>query len=428
MDNLEEKLAEERKRIQAIIAPEDMESRLRNALNNKAQERRKQPKRFSSLWKYAAVAMLSLMLIGYNYNAFAYYGKKLLGFDDIISGTLQELNEQGLGQAVDKSAQLIDGAILTIDGIMTDANQTIIYYTLSNDNGLENQANNNLLPTRITGFLTNLNLFTGVSMMNESQTELKGTWTFDSVSPFAKKLTLHFREHDGPNSMKEGSISFPYNPNKALQTQLKQSIRETVTVDRGTIRFQSISATPTSTVIEGKLDVDNFDRLHLGLHGIKLIANGEAIDILGSSVRSGTTFEITYDALPEQIDSLYLAIEEFIGYADIDKTIPLAQQTNDAYSIGGNELWIYGVETTSRGVEITFATEENVLLDNVSIMAGAEQISLRTTINHTEIDAGNDKKLRQRTMVFDTSEPPSSLYIGGVHYIKPYNIMIDIVN
>ena len=73
-----------------------------------------------------------LIFVGYNYNGFAYYGKKIMGFDDLMSGTLAELNEEGMGQTIGKSVLLEDGTEFTVDGIMTDANQLILYYTLTN--------------------------------------------------------------------------------------------------------------------------------------------------------------------------------------------------------------------------------------------------------------------------------------------------------
>ena len=50
--------------------------------------------------------------MGTQYNAFAFYGKKLLGFDEVINSTLKELNEQGMGQIVEKKTKLEDGTEL----------------------------------------------------------------------------------------------------------------------------------------------------------------------------------------------------------------------------------------------------------------------------------------------------------------------------
>lgn len=116
-----------------------------------------------------------MMIVGYNYNAFAFYGKKLIGFDELITGTLKDLNEEGMGQIIEKKTTLVDGTELTINGIMTDANQMIIYYTLANPVGIEDTTTtrNDFWASKITGFLTNASAESGVSSINDAGTELK---------------------------------------------------------------------------------------------------------------------------------------------------------------------------------------------------------------------------------------------------------------
>ena len=138
----------------------------------------------------------------------------------------------------------------------------------------------------MTGFLTNSFASFGTSLMNDERTELKGMMSFEPVSPFAKKLTVHYGQQLENNHMIEQSISFSYHPNEALQTEIKQSLKKKFTVDKGTITFNSITATPTSTVIEGTLNVENFDRVESALHGIELIANGRPVQLIGSGNRS----------------------------------------------------------------------------------------------------------------------------------------------
>ncbi|MNL83869.1 hypothetical protein D3C87_2116400 [compost metagenome] len=54
--------------------------------------------------------LLVTVISGQNYNAFAYYGKQLFGFDELLNGTtLQQLNEKGMGQNVNKKTTLVDG-------------------------------------------------------------------------------------------------------------------------------------------------------------------------------------------------------------------------------------------------------------------------------------------------------------------------------
>ncbi len=201
-------------------------------------------------------------------------------------------------------------------------------------------------PSKITGLFTKSNFEGGMGQENEDRTEFKGMMDFEPPSPFAKKLTLHYWQHLNNGQMNEGEISFPYDPNKAMQTEIKQSINKTVKVDKGTIYFDSIVASPTLTVIKGSLRVENFGRLDLALHGIELLANGKSVEIKGSGSGSslkGRSFEVRFDALPSNLESLELNVKEFVGYKKLNQTIALDDITDEAIGIGGAELWINNV-------------------------------------------------------------------------------------
>ncbi|RSD28434.1 DUF4179 domain-containing protein [Mesobacillus subterraneus] len=418
MREIERELEKEKKRLEDMDAPVDFESRLRGALDASVRK----PRRVPPYFKLAAVAVICLALVGYNFNAFAYYGKKLLGFDEVLNATMKDLNEKGMGQAVDKKTTLDDGTELTIDGVMTDANQLIIYYTLSNSEGLGEMAGD-VSPRKVTGFLTDSFAESGVAKVNDAGTELKGTMHFEPVNPFARKLTLHYWQ--GSNQ-KEESITFPYDPNKAMQTQIKQSINKTVRVDNGKLTFKSITATPTTTIIKGTMDVPAYDRVDLGLNGIELMANGRFIGQAGSGVTtglSGTTFDVRFDALPEKLETLELVVKEFIGFKKLDEKFVAKE---GRYDLDGKELWIKDVSQSERGVEITIATEDHLTLDGVSIATSSKRTPLKTTINQTEEKLDDGRIIKERTMVFETKTTPEYLLIEGIHYRKQYNKKIDI--
>ncbi|MDE5415078.1 DUF4179 domain-containing protein [Alkalihalobacterium chitinilyticum] len=426
MSNMEKRLKEERERLDHMTAPAELEARLRGALENRTTV--KKTKRKTPLFGAAAVALLFMVIVGYHYNGFAYYGKKLFGFDEVITGTLKELNDDEMGQIIDKQKQLTDGTILTVDGIMTDANQLILYYTLTNPNGLSYEEHFRFY--RMTGFLTNSTAVGGQSLLNEEENEIKGMMSFEPVSPFTKELTLHFSNQWENGQFIEDTISFPYNPNQAMQTEIKQSIRKTVNVDQGKVTFHSITATPSMTVIDGKLQVDNFDRVNYALGGIELVANGEVVQQLGGGSTStirGYNFDIRFDALPQPLQSLELVIREFVGYETLNQTVKLRTIDKDPIPLlDDKSLWITDISTTSTGVEMTIATENDVMLDGVSIKAGDEVTELRTIDNQTELKLEDGTLLKQRTLLFDTIDEPELLIIEGMHYMKRYNETIDI--
>nr|WP_275695472.1 DUF4179 domain-containing protein [Fredinandcohnia sp. SECRCQ15] len=415
----------ERERINSITAPEYLEERLRNALDTVP----KRKKRVSSSWMIAAAALLFISLLSYNYNAFAFYGKKILGFDEVIFGTIKDLNDKGMGQSIERTVKLSDGTDFTLNGMMTDENQTILYYTLSNPKGINEESVDPLIFSKITGFFTDSMGVSGTYIINDEKTEIKGMKTFEPISPFSKKLSLHYS--NGKEGMAgDQKITFPYDPNKAMQTEVKQSIKTTIKVDRGQITFKTITATPSSTVIKGTMNVKNFDRTFLGFSGIELLANGKPIQIMGggnSSSFNGSTFDIQYDALPKELESLELVIKEFVGYQMLDKKISLFDMTEEAIPLEhGFHVWVKEVEQTSKGTEITVATEQDVMLDGVSIKSKDGEIPLKTTVGQTEDNESDGRIMKIRTLIFDANVKPEALIIKGMHYNKQYNKSIKI--
>lgn len=419
MSEIEKRLAEENARVNKITAPSELEGRLRKALDKAPVKRKIKPK-----WPLAVVALLFLCLVGYNYNGLAYYGKKITGFDGVMSGTLAELNEKGMGQTIDKRVVLEDGTELTVDGIMTDANQFILYYTLTNL-----QDDEDISFANIKGFLTNSNRGAGTSLKNEKQSEIKGEMFFDPVSPFAKELTLEFTKLTEAGKSLSSSISFPYDPNKAMQTEIRQNIQKTVKVDRGKVKFKTITATPTVTVIKGTVDVGNLDRVQLPFDRVKLLANGEPVKAIGSGISTsvgGTKFELRFDALPKKLDSLELVIREFVGYSTVNAKFPIDATTDEPYEINGYDVWIKNAVKTDDGVEITVASDVDVLFDGVSIEGSGGTFPLVTTLRQDFETLDNERILKVRTLLFEADKLPDFLRINGMHHMKPVGEVIKI--
>ncbi|WP_284638288.1 DUF4179 domain-containing protein [Paenibacillus silviterrae] len=137
MERVVRMLIDEREKMGSITAPDGLEERLRHALTRTPDKRKR-----SRAPKLTATAMALAILvstIGYNYEGFAYYGQRILGFDEVMTGTLKELNAAGLGQTVDRHATLQDRTELIVSGVMADANQIILYYVLRNPEGINEQ-------------------------------------------------------------------------------------------------------------------------------------------------------------------------------------------------------------------------------------------------------------------------------------------------
>jgi hypothetical protein len=184
---------------------------------------------------------------------------------------------------------------------MSDENQIIVYYTLSNPNGFQNY--DSFIANRIKGFRTDSRFTSGASGPIEGSTETKGFFTFEPVSPLAKKLTISYYDEPAGDQRREKQVTFPYHPDEAMTTKIKQDVN--VTVHGKTITIGTITATPTMTLIEGTSQAE----LGVGMSGIDLIANGEKVpQISGESSFLTHTFSMKYNALPENLQSVQLII------------------------------------------------------------------------------------------------------------------------
>ncbi|MGP1908865.1 DUF4179 domain-containing protein [Metabacillus sp. JX24] len=419
----DELFIEAKKQIEEIHAPDELELRLRRALQSVPVRKKKSP----SFLLTAAAAIFLIGIVTFQYDALAYYGKVLSGFDELNSGTLNDLNEKGYGQIIEKDSILSDGTKLTINGAMADENQFVLYYTMANENGLPSDAD--LSPARISGLFTQSQAESGTSQLNDDATELKGILFFEPVSPFSNDLTLHFSEQMKNGSIKESALTFPYQPNKALQTSLKKPIRKTLRVDKGSITFSSIKASPTMTAIEGKLDVENFDRADFALEGIELKADGKNVPLTGggsSTSLFGTSFDIRYDALPETVETLTIVMKTFTGYETLNRKIPLSEADELQILPAEKELLIKNVAATSHGTEVTVITDQDVMLEELSLTDHqGRSVPLETTVNQSYTQK-NGKGMKERTLIFNTSAKPYYLVVEGMHYVKTYDEKIEI--
>ena len=432
MNKIEERLLEEREKIQSIQAPPSLEKRLQEALNIKTKQKKKQ---FSLLIAVAAIVLT--FLISYNYNALAYYSKKILGFENYIFGTLRELNESGFGQPIDQRITFEDGTILTINGIISDENQLILFHTLYNENGLEDSLVNSIRLSKISGFLTHSYHMSGSGSYNSGKTELKMIDSFEPVHPFAKNLTLHIWYQPDPNAADEIiEISFKHDPNKAMRATYKLTLNETFEFDLGTITVKSLTASPTMTTIEGTIDMNDIDNQQFSIYDphkdLILVANENfynAPKSFGSKTSiTGTTFDVRYDALPTDLHSLQLVMQYSTGYEEIVKEIDLQTQLETYIPmIDGREILINDIKETYEGIEITVATDNDLSLDKLFLQTVTGEIVPNHSIDfHGQKMQRSTRYMNESTYTFKTKVQQEALMIDGIYYKKEYGQTTDI--
>lgn len=299
MGRMKQQFEREKEQLQKVHAPKELESRLRNRLDHLPNQKQR---RSGKVWRRLAALIIISILIGYNYQSLAYYGKKIIGYDHVISNTLQQLNDSGMGQTINKSITFEDGTTFTIDGIIVDKNQLIMFYTLESPSSIVKNTEYDHQPINITGFLTNASHESGMGEVSEDEKVIRGTHSFETPNGFAKELTVHFHETTE-------TLTFSYNPEKAMGHTIKQTINEKVILNEALLTFQTIEASPTSTIIKGKGDKELIESLNF--EQMELIVNGEKINLLSNGYSTnitGTTFEITYDAIPTDSNPLEVTL------------------------------------------------------------------------------------------------------------------------
>ncbi|GAA0309164.1 hypothetical protein GGQ92_001225 [Gracilibacillus halotolerans] len=297
MSSIKKVIEGEKSQLQELKAPEELENRLRVALEREPIRKRK--KRIA--WRGIAIAsilILSLLIVNHH-EGLAYYGKKILGFDHVVSETLKDLNEKGMGQVIGESITLQEGVIFTVEGVMNDDNQLIMYYTVE---AVEGQIEHKeFQPIRLTGFWTNSYHDYGVGKISGDGKKITGTHSFAPPNGFAKELTLHFLHT-------EKTLTFTYDPSKALATIIEMKIGQDVLIDDTKLTFKSIKASPTMTLIEGSWEgeIESAE-----IDATKLYVNNELVTQQGNSYTSnwrGNTFELRYDALSAPVNKIELVL------------------------------------------------------------------------------------------------------------------------
>ncbi len=80
----------------------------------------------------------------------------------------------------------------------------------------------------------------------------------------------------------------------------------------------------------------------------------------------------------------------------------------------------------SEGIEVTIVTNDDVMLDGVAIETDNHNTPLRTTVNQSLLEREDQRLMKERTLLFDTTITPDFLVIEGMHYMKRYENVIQI--
>jgi hypothetical protein len=104
----------------------------------------------------------------------------------------------------------------------------------------------------LKGLFKEYQVHNGQGNMNEEKTEMKNMFRFQTPLFFEKKLKLSFSLGEG-TQREIGEIPFTLDWTKAMGHTIKKPLQEVIEVEGNQIRFDFITASPTTTVITGQI-------------------------------------------------------------------------------------------------------------------------------------------------------------------------------
>lgn len=431
MSKVEDMLNNKKIEIEELKIPDELEERLKGALQNVNPKRKEK----SGLIVKIASLVIAVLLIGYNSDTLAFYGKKLIGFDDVMTDTLKGLNELGKGQVINKSYTFKNGVKITLDGVMMDDNQLLMFYTIKSQNGNVDELN--IAMGYIQGVLSKHYMKSGQGIRNEEGTEIKWQMEFEKPHFFEKNLKWSVTLKNG-DEVENGEIAFELDRSKAMGHTLKKKVNKSIKFDQGEINFESIVASPTTTYIKGKIqnifELAKDELLGEGFRptdlDIRLIANGKEVQLQSGGISTnldGITFDRKFDALPKDLKTLQIKVVSLQTNNKVDEKIYLSKgKEGKSVEILGQKIDINDVYEKEGKTYVTITTKEDVLLSKVYMMMEDKKVELKSTVpvNHDKKQDGTITYTR--TLCFEDTGDKLTLAIRSIRYNKTYNKEINV--
>ncbi|EHQ87714.1 DUF4179 domain-containing protein [Desulfosporosinus youngiae] len=433
MNDIEDILRVKKTRIDQIEVPEELEGRLRNALNKKKHVTR--GRRFRV---YGAAAAIVAMLLSFNYEVIAYYSKQLLGYDQVMNGSLRQLSELGKGQPVGQSFTFDNGVTVTVDYVMLDDNQLLLFYSIKDPSGHVDE--NKISPFMyLTAFWGEYHHQNSQGIINEEKTEIKYLSSFEPPKPFEKSLTLNFSQTDQGREV-PAEINFTLNRTTAMGHTLKKSLNAKIEVGKAQIKIESILASPTKTVIEGSIqslfelvkDQLSGERIRPKDFTLKLIANGKEVPVQGSGMSTdlnGITFHSDYDPLPPDLKQLQLELVRFGADHDVNQRYRLNKADDDkkqGLDILGQIVEINKIETFQGETHITISSAETLILSQVYLIIDGKKVSLEETIENNYDKLQDGSIIHTRTLRFLGTGNDLVMDVQRMAYSEDYYEVLEI--
>lgn len=426
--------------IDNIEVPDELEERLRGALEKS--ERKPEKRNWLIRHKLIAALLAFVLFLGAaNHNALAYYGKKILGYNQVTYGSIKELNEQGMGQEINKTYTFKNGTTVTLNGAMLDENKLIIMYKIKG-NGIEaSEIASEYSSTEIKGRLKSYSSISGYGQSSNDKKEISYIQEYKSPSLFETTLTFELQSTSKDASNGEiGKITFNLDRNKAIKGTFKSTIMKSVVSEGIEYKFTTMTATPLSVVIQGNVTDDKAGAI-FNREGLKkqldieltetYIKDGKAVteniplkDFGTSSDLSGIKFKYEFDGLKSGLKSLTLNVVKTEDKKLVDKTIAVKDGTNNISVIqNSEELIIKNVKINGNKTYVTFNTPKDVAFDTALFIGDKQIQTLSSSINKIKV---NGKDVNEKVYCFDGSGDTMKLMFKEISHEQYINQGINL--
>ncbi len=430
MKDIERLLDKEKENLNMIKVPGNFEDKLKSSLDQA------KPKRKRRLSLRVASLMIAVLILGYNADTLAQYGRKLIGYESVMNGTIKELNDLGKGQIIDKSHEFKTGDKINVDAIMLDDNNMVFFYSLYSPSGNVEYLYNDL-HMELQGWGKRTFLFGGSGQWTEDGKHMNWVMsTRQTPKWFENKLNLNATLYSRDREILEvANIPIKIDRKLAVGKSIRMNIKQSIKFEDRNLSVDSLVASPLSTVVKGKvqgivgLALDSIFENRIMPYDIDLVllANGREVLSQSSSISTdmkGTRFEIEYEALPKNIKSLEVKLRSLNGDFDAKTQVVLEKGKEKTISIRGNDIVIKNVYEEDGKTFIDITTEESVGLGKVYLYMDGKRIEVEKGVlggDYDKIVEGDKVRIEYtRTFCFKGTGQELELEIGRIRYKKTY--------
>lgn len=445
MSDIDKELTKKKCEIENIELPEDLELRLRIALDSD----KKNISKTKAAWIWfirhrAAIAIVAFIIFfgASNYDVLAYYSKKIIGYDEITYGSIKELNEKGMSQKIDKSYTFRNGTQVTLDGVMMDENKLILMYRIKADT---EEKVSNLSIFELKGAFKEYSPSSGYGKSSDDRKEIAWVQEFQAPNIFDRNLVFKIMSTSKDASSGEiAQIKFKLDLNKAVKRMLKLSIYNNIEFGGVKYKFNELTATAMSVTVKGNIETSSEKDFKLftsdltGTRRNSVLELWETYNVNGklvtekiqggiSNIRSdgkNISFECSFQGLKPGFKKLELNLLKTSDMTMIDKSLPINTDTREVdVTDKHNELIIKEVRTPAGRTIVKFNTENDVAFDTALFIDGNQVNTLSESQKNIKI---KNTKLLEKTYVFDGTGSDMKLMFKTINHESNINKQITL--